>query len=111
MSKALRKSTKRQETETDKQTDTETDRQTDTEYAMEASPYGDYAEVLRGSEALVQSVMSLWDSSHDSFHAFRVRDLALSLAAEEGLSTDQKKIVGHFSVSAPADFGSRFSKE
>jgi len=41
--------------------------------------------VILAAEELVQKVMGAWDSSHDPFHALRVRDLALSLACEEGL--------------------------
>jgi len=43
------------------------------------------AAVIVAAEELVQKVMGAWDSSHDPFHALRVRDLALSLACEEGL--------------------------
>ncbi|MCO5612037.1 hypothetical protein L7F22_066299 [Adiantum nelumboides] len=42
-----------------------------------------YREVVQEAEALAKTVMGRWDSSHDAFHAFRVRDLALSLASEE----------------------------
>ncbi|TVU30308.1 hypothetical protein EJB05_21922 [Eragrostis curvula] len=42
------------------------------------------AAVLRAEE-LVERDMSGRDASHDAAHALRVRDLALSLAAEEGL--------------------------
>lgn len=52
-----------------------------------------YRELVGHTESLVQSVMSSWDSSHDAFHAFRVRNLALSLASEEGLSPHQTQIV------------------
>lgn len=38
------------------------------------------------AEELVESAMKGNDASHDAAHAFRVRDLALSLAREEGLS-------------------------
>lgn len=43
------------------------------------------AAVIVAAEELVHQVMGAWDSSHDPFHALRVRDLALSLACEEGL--------------------------
>ncbi|XP_047311153.1 uncharacterized protein YpgQ [Impatiens glandulifera] len=43
--------------------------------------------IVRNAEDLVQSVMKSNDASHDPAHVFRVRDLALSLAAEEGLSS------------------------
>lgn len=46
-----------------------------------------YRELVYKAEQLVQSVMGKWDSSHDAFHALRVRNLALSLASEEGLSS------------------------
>ncbi|KAK9117862.1 hypothetical protein Scep_015955 [Stephania cephalantha] len=41
--------------------------------------------VLKRAEKLVISSMKANDASHDASHAFRVRDLALSLAREEGL--------------------------
>ncbi|KAL6883306.1 hypothetical protein ACP4OV_010720 [Aristida adscensionis] len=41
---------------------------------------------VRRAEELVEREMSGRDASHDAAHALRVRDLALSLAAEEGLS-------------------------
>ncbi|KAK2988302.1 hypothetical protein RJ640_011973 [Escallonia rubra] len=43
--------------------------------------------VIRNAEKLVESVMRGNDASHDAAHVFRVRDLALSLAREEGLSS------------------------
>lgn len=52
-----------------------------------------YREVAQQAEVLVHSVMGQWDSSHDAFHAFRVRDLALSLASEEVLSPNGSQIV------------------
>lgn len=47
------------------------------------------------AEKLVQSAMKGNDASHDPAHVFRVRDLALSLAREEGLSSspDSMEIV------------------
>ncbi|KAK9676451.1 hypothetical protein RND81_11G078200 [Saponaria officinalis] len=39
------------------------------------------------AEKLVKEVMKHNDASHDASHVFRVRDMALSLAAEEGLSS------------------------
>jgi uncharacterized protein len=45
------------------------------------------------AEELVHKVMGQWDSSHDPFHAFRVRDLALSLAKEEALPPNSLQIV------------------
>lgn len=50
-------------------------------------------EVVKAAEELVHNVMGKWDSSHDPFHVYRVRNLALSLAAEEGLSPESCEIV------------------
>ncbi|CAH9140048.1 unnamed protein product [Cuscuta epithymum] len=44
-------------------------------------------DVIQKAEELVQRAMKSNDASHDAAHAFRVRDLALSLAREEGLSS------------------------
>jgi len=44
--------------------------------------------VRRNAEALVEKAMKGNDASHDAAHVWRVRDLALSLAEEEGLSSD-----------------------
>ncbi|ERN09435.1 uncharacterized protein LOC18437588 [Amborella trichopoda] len=44
-------------------------------------------EVVRRAEELVQRIMRGWDASHDAFHAFRVRNLALSLALQENLTS------------------------
>lgn len=41
----------------------------------------------------MQNVMGSWDGSHDPFHAYRVRNLALSLASEEGLHPDSLHVV------------------
>jgi hypothetical protein len=49
--------------------------------------------VVAMAEELVHKVMGQWDSSHDPFHAFRVRDLALSLAKEEALPPNSLQIV------------------
>ncbi|KAJ4774345.1 Metal-dependent phosphohydrolase [Rhynchospora pubera] len=46
------------------------------------------SKVVRSAEKLVETAMAGRDASHDAAHAFRVRDLALSLASEEGLGTD-----------------------
>ncbi|MQL84585.1 hypothetical protein Taro_017090 [Colocasia esculenta] len=43
-------------------------------------------ETVRNAERLVESTMNGRDASHNAAHAYRVRDLALSLAREEGLS-------------------------
>ncbi|PIN07244.1 hypothetical protein CDL12_20189 [Handroanthus impetiginosus] len=45
------------------------------------------SEIIVKAEKLVESAMKGNDASHDAAHAFRVRDQALSLAHEEGLST------------------------
>lgn len=45
-------------------------------------------ETVRKAEALVEKAMKGNDASHDAAHVWRVRDLALSLASEEGLSSD-----------------------
>ncbi|XP_042502930.1 uncharacterized protein YpgQ [Macadamia integrifolia] len=42
---------------------------------------------VKNAEKLVMSAMKGNDASHDAAHVFRVRDLALSLAHEEGLSS------------------------
>ncbi|KAF5198865.1 Metal-dependent phosphohydrolase [Thalictrum thalictroides] len=44
------------------------------------------------AEKLVESTMKGNDASHDASHAFRVRDLALSLAQEEGLASSPQTI-------------------
>ncbi|KAG0486302.1 hypothetical protein HPP92_008397 [Vanilla planifolia] len=48
---------------------------------------------VRMAEKLVESKMAGRDASHDAAHAFRVRDLALSLAREEGLDGHALEIV------------------
>ena len=45
-------------------------------------------ERVRKAEALVEIAMKGNDASHDAAHVWRVRDLALSLASEEGLSSN-----------------------
>ncbi|XP_004231496.2 uncharacterized protein [Solanum lycopersicum] len=50
-------------------------------------------EIIRKAEELVEKEMSGNDASHDAAHAFRVRDLALSLAHEETLSTSPDSIL------------------
>lgn len=44
------------------------------------------SEIVVKAEELMESAMKGNDASHDAAHAYRVRDLALSLAREEGLS-------------------------
>lgn len=53
------------------------------------------SETIRNAEKLVERVMKGNDASHDAAHVFRVRDLALSLALEQGLSSspDSMEIV------------------
>ncbi|KAF5737934.1 hypothetical protein HS088_TW13G00827 [Tripterygium wilfordii] len=46
------------------------------------------SETVKKAEALVETTMKGNDASHDPAHIWRVRDLALSLAHEEGLSSD-----------------------
>ncbi|KAM7271843.1 hypothetical protein ACFE04_031057 [Oxalis oulophora] len=46
------------------------------------------AVVMKKAEELVERVMKDNDASHDAAHVWRVRDLALSLAREEGLSSN-----------------------
>ncbi|XP_027099957.1 uncharacterized protein [Coffea arabica] len=52
-------------------------------------------ETIKRAEKLVETMMKGNDASHDAAHGFRVRDLALSLAHEEGLhqSSDSMQIV------------------
>ncbi|KAG7036603.1 ypgQ [Cucurbita argyrosperma subsp. argyrosperma] len=52
-------------------------------------------ETVKKAEELVEMAMGGNDASHDPSHVWRVRDLALSLAEEEGLSskTDSMEIV------------------
>ncbi|XP_077231403.1 metal-dependent phosphohydrolase [Tasmannia lanceolata] len=47
----------------------------------------DGVERVKKAEQVVELAMEGRDASHDAAHAFRVRDLALSLAFEEGLSS------------------------
>ncbi|PIA64182.1 hypothetical protein AQUCO_00201456v1 [Aquilegia coerulea] len=48
--------------------------------------------IVMKAEKLVESAMKGNDASHDASHAFRVRDLALSLAQEEGLASSPQTI-------------------
>ncbi|KZV15372.1 hypothetical protein F511_20357 [Dorcoceras hygrometricum] len=50
-------------------------------------------EIIIKAEELVKSAMKGNDASHDAAHAFRVRDLALSLAGEEGLSSSPDSLL------------------
>ncbi|KAK2419410.1 Metal-dependent phosphohydrolase [Trifolium repens] len=45
-------------------------------------------ETVRKAKALVEKAMKGNDASRDAAYVWRVRDLALSLASEEGLSSD-----------------------
>ncbi|KAG9441930.1 hypothetical protein H6P81_017784 [Aristolochia fimbriata] len=49
-------------------------------------------EAVKNAEKLVLTAMEGRDASHDAAHAFRVRDLALSLAKEEGLSSSAETL-------------------
>ncbi|GER30582.1 metal-dependent phosphohydrolase [Striga asiatica] len=51
------------------------------------------SEIIARAEELVKSAMGGNDASHDAAHAFRVRDLALSLAREEGFSSSPDSIL------------------
>ncbi|CAL4925536.1 unnamed protein product [Urochloa decumbens] len=53
---------------------------------MAAAAAAEKPVAVRRAEELVEREMGGRDASHDAAHALRVRDLALSLAAEEGLS-------------------------
>ncbi|KAM1846551.1 hypothetical protein ACFX14_010955 [Malus domestica] len=47
-----------------------------------------WEDTVRKAEKLVEEAMKENDASHDAAHVWRVRDLALSLAREEGLSSN-----------------------
>ncbi|XP_062090052.1 uncharacterized protein LOC133796517 [Humulus lupulus] len=47
-----------------------------------------WSETVRNAEKLVEKTMKGNDASHDAAHVWRVRDLALSLAQDEGLSSN-----------------------
>ncbi|POO01968.1 Ribonuclease Y [Trema orientale] len=47
-----------------------------------------WSETVRNAEKLVEKAMKGNDASHDAAHVWRVRDLALSLARDEGLSSN-----------------------
>ncbi|GMH11914.1 hypothetical protein Nepgr_013755 [Nepenthes gracilis] len=49
-------------------------------------------ETVRNAEKLVAAAMKGNDASHDAAHVFRVRDMALALAVEEGLSSSTESI-------------------
>ncbi|KAG8092041.1 hypothetical protein GUJ93_ZPchr0012g19751 [Zizania palustris] len=51
------------------------------------------AAAVRRAEELVEREMGGRDASHDAAHALRVRDLALSLAAELGLSSPDRLLI------------------
>ncbi|CAN4123784.1 unnamed protein product [Withania somnifera] len=50
-------------------------------------------EIITKAEELVKKAMRGNDASHDAAHAFRVRDLTLSLAHEEGLSASSDSML------------------
>ena len=58
-------------------------------------------DIVGKAEKLVDAAMKGNDASHDAAHVFRVRDMAVSLALEEGLSScsDSMEIVSSFSLS------------
>nr|XP_017231314.1 PREDICTED: uncharacterized protein YpgQ isoform X2 [Daucus carota subsp. sativus] len=47
----------------------------------------DRRKIIKKAEELMETSMKGNDASHDAAHVYRVRDLALSLAREEGLSS------------------------
>jgi uncharacterized protein len=49
-------------------------------------------ETVKNAEKLVESSMKGNDASHDAAHVWRVRDVALSLAREEGLSSNPQSL-------------------
>lgn len=63
-------------------------------------------ETVKKAEELVEMAMGGNDASHDPSHVWRVRDLALSLAEEEGLSssTDSMEIVRSFLEKSYSDY-------
>lgn len=50
-------------------------------------------EIIVKAEELVKSAMKGNDASHDPAHAFRVRDLALSLSREESLASSPDSLL------------------
>ena len=51
--------------------------------------------MILAAELFVKDVMKNWDSSHDWWHAERVRQVAVSLAVEEGLTEESQELVCH----------------
>ncbi|EXB55173.1 Uncharacterized protein ypgQ [Morus notabilis] len=51
-----------------------------------------WRETVRNAEELVEEAMKGNDASHDAAHVWRVRDLALSLARDEGLSSNPQSM-------------------
>lgn len=49
-------------------------------------------EIVKNAEKLVEMGMKGNDASHDEAHVWRVRDLALSLAREEGLASNPESL-------------------
>lgn len=64
------------------------ERGAEAEAEAEAEADMGWTETVRKAEKLVEEAMRGNDASHDAAHVWRVRDLALSLAREEGLSSD-----------------------
>lgn len=50
------------------------------------------ATAMRKAEELVKKAMKGNDASHDASHVWRVRDLAVSIAREEGLSSNSESM-------------------
>ena len=68
---------------------------------------------MRKAEMLVEKAMGGNDASHDAAHVFRVRDLALSLAHEEGLGSNSDSmeiVISYFRISF-IDISDSFSDE
>lgn len=49
-------------------------------------------ETVRNAEELVERITKGNDASHDATHVWRVRDLALNLAREEGLISNSQSM-------------------
>ena len=52
-----------------------------------------HKDIIAAAETFVKDVMKDWDSSHDWWHAERVRQVAVSLAVEEGLTEESRDLV------------------
>ncbi|CAL4933989.1 unnamed protein product [Urochloa decumbens] len=77
---------------------------------MAAAAAAEKPVAVRRAEELVEREMGGRDASHDAAHALRVRDLALSLAAEEGLSAPGRLLTVELAALLhDVDFSSFFS--